>query len=123
MPWTQSPQTLIDLFTDSLPDDPRIERRTMFGCPTMFVNGNMFAGVLQDRIFARLAPADRETLERAHGPTPFEPTPGRPMKAYSVIPDEVVADEGAVAAVLAGSLAFTVAMPPKVKNTNPRRMG
>ena len=45
MAWTKAPQSLVDLFTESLPDDPRIERRKMFGFPSVFVGGNMCAGL------------------------------------------------------------------------------
>ena len=41
MAWKKAPAALIDLFGASLPDDPRIERRQMFGYPAAFVNGNL----------------------------------------------------------------------------------
>jgi TfoX/Sxy family transcriptional regulator of competence genes len=113
MEWIKSPQGLIDLFTESLPDDPRLERRKMFGYPVVFVNGNMCAGLFQDRVFARLSNEDRATLPG--GGDYFEPMPGRPMKAYAVIPDEVVADEEKLVGVLARAVAFTAVQPPKAK--------
>jgi TfoX/Sxy family transcriptional regulator of competence genes len=109
--WVKAPQSLIDLFTECLPDDPRLERRKMFGYPAVFVSGNMAAGLFQDRVFARLSDEDRARLPG--GGDYFEPMPGRPMKAYAVIPDDVVADEQALAEVLARSVSFTVALPPK----------
>ena len=115
MAWTKSPQSLIDLFTESLPDDSRVANRKMFGYPAAFVNGNMFAGLFQDQMFARLAPSARLALEGAHGPLAFEPMPGRPMKAYTRVPDAVLADEAAVADLLAGALAFAAALPAKVR--------
>ena len=115
MAWTKSPEALQNLFIEALPDNPRIERRRMFGYPSAFVNGNMFAGLFQDQMFARLPPTDRAALERRFGPLPFEPMPGRPMKDYTRLPDEVVADEGEVAAWLAKSLAWSAALPAKVK--------
>ncbi|MHB8530926.1 MAG: TfoX/Sxy family protein [Caulobacteraceae bacterium] len=115
MAWTKSPQPLVDLLAESLPDDRRIERRKMFGYPIAFVNGNMFAGLFGDQMFARLAPTARQALERTHGPLPLEPMPGRPMKNYTRVPDAILADEAAVADVLAGALAFTAALPAKVK--------
>ena len=115
MAWTKAPQALVDLFAEALPDDPRIERRTMFGYPAAFVNGNMFAGLFADQLFARLAPSRREALERAHGPLPVEPMPGRLMKDYTRAPDAMLADQAAVADLLAGALAFAAALPAKVK--------
>ncbi len=115
MAWTKAPQSLVDLFAESLPDDERIERRKMFGYPCAFVNGNMFAGLFQDQMFARLAPSRRAALERAHGPLPFAPMSDRPMKDYTRLPDAVLADEAAVADLLAGALVFASALPAKVK--------
>jgi TfoX/Sxy family transcriptional regulator of competence genes len=115
MAWTKPPQSLVDLFTDSLPDDPRIERRRMFGMPAVFVQGNMCAGVFQDQIFARLAAADREAVEAVHGPHPFEPMPGRGMGGYMRLPDEIVADDAAVARTLAQAVSYVASLPAKVK--------
>ena len=121
MDWIKSPQGLIDLFTECLPDDPRLERRKMFGYPAAFTHGNMVAGLFGDRVFARLSEPDRAALPG--GGDYFEPMPGRPMKAYAVIPDDVVADEAALAEVLAKAVAFTAALPPKVKKPARKKAG
>ena len=113
MAWIKSPQSLIDLFAECLPDDPRIERRKMFGYPVIFVGGAMCAGLFQDQMFARLSPADRAALPG--GGAPFEPMPGRPMKDYALLPDDILADEAATAATLARAVAFTAVLPPKEK--------
>jgi TfoX/Sxy family transcriptional regulator of competence genes len=115
MAWTKSPDALVNLFIESLPDDPRIERRKMFGYPSAFVNGNMFAGVFQDQVFARLAPDQKATLEATYGPLPFEPMAGRPMKDYTRLPDEVLEDEAATGEYLKKALAWSAALPAKVK--------
>lgn len=111
MTWVKAPQSLIDLFTESLPDHRWLERRKMFGYPAVFVAGNMAAGLFQDRVFARLSDQDRARLPG--GGDHFEPMPGRPMKAYAVIPDDVVADEQALAEVLGQAVRFTASLPPK----------
>lgn len=111
--WTKSPQALVDLFDESLPDDPRIERRKMFGYPAIFVQGNMCAGLFGDGMFARLSPQDRAALPG--GGASFEPMPGRPMKDYALIPDDVIADEARLAMTLAQAVSFTAALPPKEK--------
>jgi TfoX/Sxy family transcriptional regulator of competence genes len=113
MAWTKSPQSLVDLFAEALPDDPRIERRKMFGYPAIFVGGNMCAGLFQDRMFARLPAPDAEALPG--GAQPFEPMPGRPMKGYALIPDEVLADEDRLTETLAKAVSFTAALPQKEK--------
>jgi TfoX/Sxy family transcriptional regulator of competence genes len=115
MAWEKSAQSLIDLFDETLPDDPRIERRKMFGYPSAFVHGNMYAGLFQDQMFVRLSPEDRKALEDEFGPHPFSPMPGRAMGAYVTIPEDVMADEAAVQALLAKGLAYTAALPAKEK--------
>ncbi|HEY2178611.1 MAG TPA: TfoX/Sxy family protein [Caulobacteraceae bacterium] len=113
MAWEKAPQGLIDLFDESLPNDPRLARRKMFGYPAVFVGGNLAAGIFRDRIFARLSAEDRAALPGGGGY--LEPLPGRPMKAYAVLPDDTLADEEAVAQVLAQAVALTAALPVKEK--------
>lgn len=115
MTWTKAPNGLVALFAESLPDEPWVERRRMFGLPVAFVHGNMFAGLFQDQVFARMAPERRAALEAEHGPLAFEPSPGRPMKAYTRLPDDIVADDMALADLLAEALAFTTSLPPNEK--------
>ena len=115
MTWTKAPQSLIELFAESLPDDASIERRRMFGYPVAFVHGNLFAGVFGDSVFARMPPERWEALEREHGANAFEPRPGRISRRYLGLPDAIVADEGALAEALAAAFIFTAALPPKVK--------
>jgi TfoX/Sxy family transcriptional regulator of competence genes len=115
MAWTKAPQSLIDLFDACLPQGPGLERRRMFGQPCAFVNGNMFAGLLQDVAFARLPPGLHAELDAEFGVRHFEPMPGRPMRAYVVLPEEVLDDEGRYAEILQGAYAFTAALPPKAK--------
>jgi TfoX/Sxy family transcriptional regulator of competence genes len=113
MAWEKAPRALVELFAESLPDDPRIERRKMFGYPAIFVHGNMCAGLFGDGMFARLSSTVRAALPG--GGAPFEPMPGRPMKDYALVPDDVLADEEALAAVLARAVEFTASLPPKEK--------
>jgi TfoX/Sxy family transcriptional regulator of competence genes len=119
--WTKAPQGLIDLFDECLPPDPLVERRRMFGYPAVFVRGNLAAGLFGDHIFARLSDADRAALPG--GGDYFEPMPGRPMKAYAVIPEDVVADDAILAEVLAKAVAFTATLPPEEKKAKKPRPG
>jgi TfoX/Sxy family transcriptional regulator of competence genes len=43
-----------------------VERRSMFGCPVAFVNGNMFTGVHNDEVSVRLSDADRTHFLAEH---------------------------------------------------------
>ncbi len=113
MAWTKAPRAMVELFAESLPDDPRVERRKMFGYPAIFVHGNMCAGLFGEGMFARLSPDDRAALPG--GGAPFEPMPGRPMKDYAMVPEDVIADEEALAGVLAQAVRFTAELPPKEK--------
>ena len=122
MAWTKSPQGLVDLFGVSLPDAPGLERRKMFGHPAAFVNGNMFAGLFQDVAFARLPPSLQAELEREHGARHFEPMPGRPMRAYTALPDEAIEDEERFGQLLSAAFAFASALPPKAKKPS-RKLG
>jgi TfoX/Sxy family transcriptional regulator of competence genes len=115
MAWTKSPQSLVDLFSACLPDRPGLERRQMFGYPAAFVNGNMFAGLFQDGAMARLPPTARAALEAEFDARPFEPMPGRPMRAYLALPQDILDDEDRLTALLAEAFVFTSAMPPKIK--------
>ena len=115
MAWTKPPQSHVELFAESLPDDAGVERRKVFGLPSAFVRGNMFAGVFQDQVFARVSPDERAALESTHGALPFEPMPGHPMKDFVLAPDAVVADEAALAELLARALAYAETLPPKEK--------
>lgn len=115
MAWTKSPQGLVDLFTECLPADIRIRTRMMFGGPAAFVHGNLFAGVLQDQVYVRLADDDRAALEADYGAVDFEPMPGRPMRNYACLPEAVLEDEALVAVYLGKAFAHVAAQPPKVK--------
>lgn len=102
-------------FDKSLPDDPRAQRRQMFGYPAAFANGNMFAGLFEETCVVKLPEAERETLRSRHGGTPFEPMPGRPMKAFTVLPEAILRDGKAFTAWLTRGLAYAAALPPKAK--------
>ena len=115
MAWRKSPPALIELFDAALPEDPRVERRQMFGYPAAFAGGNMFAGLFEDKCVLRLAEAEREALRSKHGAVGFEPMPGRPMREYSVLPEKLLADRKAFRSWLERGLAYAASLPPKSK--------
>ncbi len=115
MAWRKSPQSLIDLFYEVLPDDPRIERRKMFGYPCAFLNGNMFTGLHQENFIVRLSEDDRKHANEQYGTQPFDPMKGRPMREYIALPEEIMADEDALKDWVERSLSFASALPPKEK--------
>ncbi|MDA1132537.1 MAG: TfoX/Sxy family protein [Proteobacteria bacterium] len=98
-----------------LPDDPRVERRRMFGHPCAFVSGNMFMGVFGDGVFVRLGPEDRAILLAEDGAAPFDPMGGRPMREYVTLPSEWRDEPAAAEQWVARSLTYMSSLPPKVK--------
>jgi hypothetical protein len=52
--WKKVPAELAVVFDAALPPAVDVERRKMFGCPAAFVNGNLFAGLHEDRLMIRL---------------------------------------------------------------------
>ncbi len=97
----------------------------MFGYPTCFVNGNMFAGVHQDSLFIRLSETDQETiLSDWEDSRQLEPMPGRPMKEYVVLPKELYDDPRLLREWLDRSFQYVSSLPlkqEKTKKNAPRR--
>jgi TfoX/Sxy family transcriptional regulator of competence genes len=76
----------------------------MFGCPCAFVNGQMFAGMPEDRLIVRVpeeAPMHPGALK------------GRTMKEYAMIADAVGLRPEAMARWVARGYAFALTLPPK----------
>ena len=114
MKFTPAPDQLVATFNAVLPLDHRIEPRKMFGYPCCFTGGNMFMGLFQDRMMLRLSPEDRAELI-AKGGSVFEPSPGRPMKEYVVVPTSVLENQNALRDWVARSYAYGASLPPKPK--------
>ena len=90
------------------------QRKKMFGCPVCFVNGNMFAGAYADSLFFRLSESDRQEIFSKHdGVTPFEPSPGRRMKEYVILPDSLLENKEVTDIWLKRSFAYVMSLPPK----------
>src|SRR5262249_32577778 len=112
---------LITLFEKSLPLDPRVERRKMFGCPCAFANGAMFMGVHTSGLFLRLSETDRRRFAAAYGARLFDPMGGRPMREYVVLPDTVLRDAGALADWIALGFAYALTVPARAKRARRRK--
>jgi TfoX/Sxy family transcriptional regulator of competence genes len=111
MPWEKSSEALVTTFHAALPDDPRVERRQMFGYPCAFVNGNMFSGLHQSSMVLRLDEPRREDL-LARGARTFEPM-GRPMREYVVVPPVILEAPAELARWTAYALEYGAGLPPK----------
>src|SRR5215216_4878338 len=110
----KSPPDLEQLFEAAFPDDPRAQRRKMFGYSAGFVNGNMFGGLFERDMVLRLGDADRQVLTIEHGARPFEPM-GRPMKGYVTVPPAILADADRVRDWLQRAFDYATSLPPKEK--------
>jgi TfoX/Sxy family transcriptional regulator of competence genes len=103
-------------FDAALPDEPSLERRSMFGCPIAVVNGNMFAGVHSNEINVRLAEDERARCLADHkGARIFSPMKGMEMKEYVVLPPSVSNDAKLLASFIRKGFQFASSLPPKKK--------
>lgn len=121
MAWQKSPPDLIARFDGVVPDDPRVERRKMFGYPCAFVQGNMFMGLHQANMVLRLEEAGRDEMKARFNAAPFEPMPGRIMREYIAVPSEVLEHDTALADWVRRSLAFALSLPPKEKKPRKKK--
>lgn len=113
--WSKSPAAHVDAFAAALPADPAVERRSMFGYPCAFVNGNMFCGLHESNICARLGAEEAARRIAAGKAAVFAPMAGRVMKEYVAIPAGDCADPDRLRPWLKEARGFTAALPPKVK--------
>lgn len=112
MKWKSVPEANRQAFDAALPEEPDIERRSMFGCPAAFVNGNLFAGAHQNRINLRLDEPTRAAC-LADGFDPFEPMEGKPMREYVCPPEARSADVQFLMPWLRKAYEYGRGLPPK----------
>ena len=97
----------------ALPEDGRIETRSMFGGLGSVVNGNLFCGALGRKIFLRLPPEDLEALLREPGGGPFEPVKGHAMSGYATVPDSWTGDPIRIREGMKRAFTWVASLPPK----------
>ena len=110
--FTKSPPELIERFSTVLAAYPHAVRKQMFGYPAAFVGGNLATSLFRDDWVVRLADDEIEAAKAA-GAASFEPLPGKPMKAFVVIPRADVADDAALRRWVERGLALASSMPAK----------
>ena len=107
---------LIAAYETALPDDPRVERKRMFGTPCAFVNRQMFFGTFEDSLVARVGPDRVNALLDQPGMQVFTPSPGKVWNDYLQLDVTTVGPQ--VSAELATeALAWAAALPRKVKRS------
>ena len=113
--FTKAPEELVRTFENVMKDFPLAVQRKMFGYPSAFVNGNMFAGLFQEEMFLRLSDEDRAAIRSEYGTSLFEPLPGRPMRGYVLVPRYVLNSPKLLKTWLAKGMEYARSLPPKVK--------
>jgi len=114
MKMKKAPPALVALFAEVAPGPPA-QRRTMFGYPCSFLNGNLFIGLHSDGMILRLPEALRAELLHDRGAKIFEPMPGRPMREYVVVPKSMLEDRKTLAKWIERSRTFAASLKPKPK--------
>lgn len=116
MPWKKANKDLIALLENEVKRF-NCDRRVMFGSPTFFVNGNMFAGVHEDTVIMRLSEADREQVFTRHKEVkPFTPMGAHAMKEYAALPESLCHDAATFRHWLERSFQYARSLPPKAQN-------
>lgn len=110
--WKKAPPELVKTFEHVIVGVPGAQARKMFGYPAAFVNGQMFSGVFQNRMFVRLPEPGKIELIKLGG-RPFEPMPGRPMKEYVEVPPALLRSQHALAGWVRRAFDYASSLPPK----------
>jgi TfoX/Sxy family transcriptional regulator of competence genes len=111
MPWKKAPPDVVAAFEKARPTDPAVMSRPMFGYPSVFVNGNHFAGTFQDKIVVRVG--KDPSFAPAKTAKPFEPMPGRAMGGYVVVPDAIAKSPAKLREWIAQAHGYAKTLPAK----------
>ena len=117
--FTKAPEEMVRTFEHAMKDFPMVTPRKMFGYPAAFINGNMFAGLFQERMFLRLSDEDRAAIRKEYGAPLFEPMPGRPMRGYVEVPRYVLKSPRLLRTWLTKGMEYTKTLPAKGKKSRP----
>jgi len=113
--WEKSSPDLVNLFAELAPKDLRVEQKKMFGWPSCFVNGNLFAGLHKESMLFRLSEKDQVIFLELDGAAEFEPMPGRKMKGYATLANALTRDRKELAMWMGRALAYAAELPAKTK--------
>ena len=116
-------EAIVRLFHRLIPEDPAVERRSMFGMPCAFVNGQMFFGTFEDSLVLRVGPTRAAALHGEPGLAVFSPPRGGTWKEYLQVSPALLGDDTRLAGLVAEALGSTPAAPPKKKAARGRARG
>lgn len=111
--------TVATAYEAALPDDPRVERKKMFGMPCAFVNRQMFFGTFEATLVARVGPERAAALAGRDGMVVFTPMADRPWRDYVQVPADAPADT--LKALAKESLAWTLVLPPRAEKPKAKK--
>ena len=115
MSWKKVPRKNEESLEDLAGHFPQAYKRTMFGCPAWFINGNMFAAAHEENIIVRLAEKDREEALEEEGITPFAPMPGRAMREYVTLEPSLLSQRERLESWFEKAVDYVLTLPPKEK--------
>lgn len=116
--WQKAPAELVRVFGEMVQPLPGVELRKMFGYPSAFFHGQMFAGLFGESMILRLSEEDRARFLAIDGASQFEPMAGRPMREYVAVPPAMVGQPSEVAGWLDRALAYAASLPAKEPKKN-----
>jgi TfoX/Sxy family transcriptional regulator of competence genes len=121
MPWQKANKGMIALLEKQMLNYPA-DRRFMFGSPTFFVKGNMFAGVHQNTIILKLSEPDLSAiLKKFEEVKRFTPMNGHVMKGYAAIPENIASQPLVLDEWLVKSFKYASSLPPKIAKTSVKK--
>jgi hypothetical protein len=89
-----------------------VEEKKMFGCICFFLDGNVLAGVWEDRLITRLGPDEGEAAMLEPHVRAFDIT-GRPMRNWVAVGPEGVEDDDQLKAWIERATTFVRTLPKK----------
>ncbi len=113
--WKPAPRDAVEAFEKATSVLRGAEPRKMFGYSCVFAKGNMFAGLHEAGMVLRLPEEQRAEFLRLKGAEEFEPTPGRVMREYVVVPKSLLNAPEQLRAWVEKSLAYVFSLPAKPK--------
>lgn len=111
----------IAAFAAAFPDDPRAQRKKMFGMDAAVVNGNLFAGVFERGVTLRLGKARVDELLGEDGIFPFRPG-GRTWPEYAIADADTWNGTDELAGWMRDALEHTATLPAKPEK-KPKKKG
>ncbi|MCE5258925.1 MAG: TfoX/Sxy family protein [Chloroflexi bacterium] len=114
--WRKAPPELAAFYKALVVDYPQLEQRMMFGYPCAMVNGYLTTGIFADRMFVRLDKLSADELLAVPGAASMEPSPGRIMKGYVLLPEDIRTSPK-VHVWLQRAIDYSSSLPRKVKKS------